>query len=37
MKAKYQELIANGKCRKLAITAIMRKLVVMANTLIRDR
>lgn len=36
MKAKYQELIANGKCKKLAITAVMRKLVVMANALLRD-
>jgi len=36
MKAKYQELIARGKCKKLAITAVMRKLVVMANALLRD-
>lgn len=36
MKAKYHELIANGKCKKLAITAVMRKLVVMANALLRD-
>ena len=36
MKAKYHELIAKGKCRKLAITAVMRKLVVMANALLRD-
>jgi len=36
MKAKYQELIANGKCKKLAITAVMHKLVVMANALLRD-
>jgi len=36
MKAKYQELIANGKCKKLAITAVMRKLIVMANALLRD-
>jgi len=36
MKAKYHELISTGKCRKLAITAIMRKLVVMANALLRD-
>ncbi len=35
-KAKYHELIAKGKCRKLAITAVMRKLVVMANALLRD-
>lgn len=36
LKAKYHELFANGKCKKLAITAIMRKLVVMANALLRD-
>lgn len=36
MKAKYLELIAKGKCKKLAITAVMRKLVVMANALLRD-
>ncbi len=36
MKAKYDQLIANGKCKKLAITAVMRKLVVMANALLRD-
>ena len=37
MKAKYEQLISTGKCKKLAITAIMRKLIVMANALIRDR
>ena len=36
MKAKYHELIAKGKCKKLAITAVVRKLVVMANALLRD-
>ena len=36
MKANYHELIAKGKCKKLAITAVMRKLVVMANALLRD-
>ncbi|WIY24231.1 hypothetical protein [Parasedimentitalea psychrophila] len=36
MKAKYHELVANGKCKKLAITAVMRKLVVMANGLLLD-
>ena len=36
MKAKYHELIAKGKCKKLAITAVMHKLVVMANALLRD-
>ena len=36
MKAKYEQLISIGKCKKLAITAVMRKLIVMANALIRD-
>lgn len=36
MKAKYHQLIGNGKCKKLAITAVMRKLLVMANALLRD-
>jgi transposase len=37
LKAKYNELIRAGKPPKLAITAIMRKLIVLANALIRDR
>lgn len=36
MKAKYQELVAAGKPVKVAITAIMRKLIVLANALLRD-
>jgi transposase len=36
MKVKYQELIAAGKPPKVAIIAIMRKLIVLANTLLRD-
>jgi len=37
MKAKYEQLISTGKCTKLAITAVMRKLIVMANALLRDQ
>jgi transposase len=37
IKTKYDQLVASGKCKKLAITAIMRKLLVMANSLLRDR
>lgn len=37
MKAKYEQLISSGKCKKLAITAIMRKLIVTANALLRDQ
>ena len=35
LKAKYQQLIAQGKPAKIAITAVMRKLVVIANTLLK--
>ncbi len=35
LKAKYGQLIAAGKPAKVAITAIMRKLVVPANALLR--
>jgi len=36
IKAKYQQLIAAGKPAKKAIIAIMRKLIVLANALLRD-
>ena len=36
LKAKYAQLIEAGKPAKVAITAIMRKLVIIANALIRD-
>ena len=35
LKQKYQQLIANGKPAKLAITAVMRKLIVTANALLK--
>jgi transposase len=35
LKTKYQQLIAQGKPPKIAITAIMRKLIVIANTLLK--
>ena len=34
---KYQKLIASGKAAKIAITAITRKLIVLANALLRDK
>lgn len=37
LRTKYEQLINAGKPAKLALTAIMRKLVVMANALLRDR
>jgi len=36
LKVKYTELTARGKPPKVAITAVMRKLIVLANALIRD-
>lgn len=35
LEAKYQQLIAAGKPAKIAITAVMRKLVVTANALLK--
>lgn len=35
LKAKYQQLITAGKPAKLAITALMRKLVILANALLK--
>lgn len=35
LKAKYQQLIAAGKPAKIAITAIMRKLIITANALLK--
>lgn len=37
LKAKYQALIAAGKPSKVAITAVMRKLLILANALLRDQ
>ena len=36
LKAKYDALRNAGKPPKVALTAIMRKLVILANALIRD-
>jgi transposase len=35
-KVKYEQLVAAGKEKKVAITAIMRKMLVLANALLRD-
>lgn len=35
LKAKYQQLIKAGKPAKVAITAVMRKLIVIANALLK--
>jgi transposase len=36
MKAKYEALLAAGKPPKVALTAIMPKLIILANALIRN-
>ena len=36
LKIFYERLIANGKPAKVAITAVMRKLVILANTLLSE-
>jgi transposase len=36
-KAKYQALIKAGKTPKVAIVAVMRKLIILANALLRDQ
>lgn len=35
LKAKYRQRIAQGKPAAIAITAVMRKLIVIANTLLK--
>lgn len=32
----YQRLLANGKAKKLALTVLMRKLVILANRLLKN-
>ena len=36
MKAKYQALVATGKPPKVSITAVMRKLIILANALLLE-
>ena len=36
MTAKYKDMCARGKPKKVALTAIMRKLLELANTLIKN-
>jgi transposase len=35
MKAKYRQLIDAGKPAKVALTAVMRKLILLANALLK--
>jgi transposase len=36
LRVLYQRLVAAGNAKKLALTAAMRKLVVILNALVRD-
>ena len=36
LRTKYQQLLAAGKPSKVALTAIMRKLIILANTLVKQ-
>lgn len=36
LKARYKGLVTAGKPKKLALTVVMRKLVILANALLRD-
>jgi transposase len=36
LKAFYQRLVAAGKPKKVALTAVMRKLVVLLNQLLKN-
>lgn len=37
LKAKYDHLVAAGKEKKVAFTAVMRRLLILANALLRDQ
>ena len=36
LRATYERLVAAGKPKKLALVAVMRKLIVLANALLRE-
>ena len=36
LRAFYQRLVANGKPKKVALVAVMRKLLVALNAMVRD-
>ena len=36
MKSFYDQLIGRGKAHKVALTKVIRKLVILANVLVRD-
>jgi transposase len=36
MKAFYERLLQNGKAKKVALTAVMRKIVVCLNSMLKN-
>jgi len=36
LKSLYLRLLANGKAKKLALTVLMRKLIILANLLLKN-
>jgi transposase len=36
LKALYLRLVARGKAKKLALTVLMRKLIILANKLLKN-
>jgi len=36
LKSLYLRLLANGKAKKLALTVLMRKLIVLSNLLLKN-
>ncbi len=36
LKPLYLRLLANGKAKKLALTVLMRKLIILANRLLKN-
>ncbi|MBS1079067.1 IS110 family transposase, partial [Gluconobacter kondonii] len=36
LRDKYQQLVNAGKAKKVAITAVMRRIIILANTLLRE-
>jgi len=36
LKSLYRRLLANGKAKKLALTVLMRKLIILANRLLKN-
>ena len=37
LREKYHQLVSAGKAKKIAITAVMRRIVILANMLLRER